>query len=146
MDLGFPPGRSVNSMIPKSEYLGAHMRLRYPGVDDLVQQIKSKGRGCALMKRDLSRAFRQFPIDPGDINLLSFSWRTLLFYNLAVVMVMSTSCYFCQMVTDALRFICQKSGFDMVNYLDDLAGGELWSLADGAFEEMGKFFRCDKPR
>ncbi len=114
------------------------MRLRYPGVDNLVQLIKSKGRGCTLMKCDLSKAFRQFPIDPGDINLLGFSWRTLFYYNLAVVMGMSTSCYFCQMVTDALRFIYQKRGFNMVNYLDDLAGAELWSLADSAFEEMGK--------
>ncbi len=69
MNLSFPPGRSVNLMIPKSEYLGAHMRLRYTGVDDLVQQINFKERGCTLMKRDLSRALRQFPIDPGDINL-----------------------------------------------------------------------------
>ncbi len=39
MDLRFPPDRSVNSMIPKSVYLGAHMRLRYLGVDDLVEQF-----------------------------------------------------------------------------------------------------------
>ncbi len=130
--------QNSSKQIPKSEYLGAHMRLRYTGVDDLVKQIKSKGRGCALMTHGLSRAFRQFAIDPDDINLLGFIWRTLLYYNLAVVMGISTSCYCGQMVTDVLRFIYQKSGYDMVNYLDNLAGAELWFLADSAFEEMSK--------
>ncbi len=44
MDLSFPEGRSVNNMIPKTEYLGAPMRLRYPGVDTLVDIIKQKGK------------------------------------------------------------------------------------------------------
>ncbi len=44
------------------------------------------------------------------------------------------------MVTDAFRLIYQKRVFDMVNYLNNLAGAELWSLADMACDEMGKPF------
>ncbi len=80
------------------------MRLRYPG----VEQIKSKGRCCTLMKHDLSR---QFPIDPGDINLLGFIWRALLYYNLAVVMGMSTSCYFLSNGYRCTQIHISKKGF-----------------------------------
>ncbi len=63
-------GHSVNNMIHKAEYLVVAIRLRYPGVDDLVEMIKMIGKGCALYKRYLFRAFRQFPVDPGQIYLL----------------------------------------------------------------------------
>ena len=42
MDLGFPPGDSVNDKIPLDEYLGQGMVLKYPGVDALVALIKKK--------------------------------------------------------------------------------------------------------
>ncbi len=75
MDLGYPPGHSINYMIDPSEYLGTPSWLRYPKVDDLVDLIKKKGRGCALMKRDLSRAFHELPVDSGDFNLLGWTWQ-----------------------------------------------------------------------
>ncbi len=56
MDLSFPQVRSINDMVPTVEYLGSPMRLRYPSVDDLVDMVKLKGKGCATYKRDLSRA------------------------------------------------------------------------------------------
>ncbi len=70
VDLSFPEGHSINNMIPKAEYLGVPIRLRYPGVDGLVELVKVKGKVCVLYNRDLSRAFRQFPVDPGQINVL----------------------------------------------------------------------------
>ncbi len=81
VDSTFPEGHSVNYMIPKAEYLGAPIRLRYPGVDDLVDMIKVQGKGCALYKRDLSRAFRQFRVDPGQINLLGCRWSGLMYFD-----------------------------------------------------------------
>ncbi len=69
MDLSYPQYHSINDMIDPSDYLGTPSWLRYP----LVDLIKKKGRGCALMKRDLSRAFRQLPVEPGDFNLLGWT-------------------------------------------------------------------------
>ena len=73
VDLSFPKKASVNSGIDKGTYLGEPVKLKYPSVDSLVELVKSKGRGCALYKRDLKRAYRQIPIDPGDIHLLGFN-------------------------------------------------------------------------
>ena len=78
VDLSYPkfqPEQSVNGGIDKDSYLGDPIRLRYPSVEDLVHIIWQKGRGCALFKRDLRRAYRQFPVDPGDLHLLAYQWK-----------------------------------------------------------------------
>ena len=80
MDLSYPPGDSVNDKIPRDEYLGQGMVLKYPGVDALVALIKKKGHGCALIKVDLRRAFKQILTDPGDWNFLGMIWRDELFF------------------------------------------------------------------
>ena len=46
MDLSFPQGKSVNDGINKNEYLGKHVELHYPNVDNFIEIIKEKGRCC----------------------------------------------------------------------------------------------------
>ena len=48
LDLSHPKGCSVNNFIDKDVYLGEKMPVIYPRVDDLVQMIREKGRGCLL--------------------------------------------------------------------------------------------------
>lgn len=64
LDLSAEGGGGLNALIDKDVYLGEIVGLTYPRVDDLVAIIKSKGRGCHMLKKDLSRAYRQIPIDP----------------------------------------------------------------------------------
>ena len=59
LDLSSEGGSGVNSFVSKDEYLGQEVNLTYPRVDDFVDLIKKKGKGCFLFKRDLSRAYRQ---------------------------------------------------------------------------------------
>ncbi len=132
VDLSCPKGHFINNMIPKAEYLGVPIRLRYPGVDDLVM-IKVKRTGCAIYKIDLSRVFRQFPVDPGQINLLGWTWAGSMYFDLALVMGFSSSCFLCQGVTDALGHIFQKLEFDLVNYIEDLVSAEDWHQASAAY-------------
>ncbi len=90
-DLSYPKGNSINNLIPKGHYLGEPTNLTYPRVDDLVDIIKTKGRGCLLFKRDLRKAYRQIKVDPGDINALGLSWGDNLFFDLSAVMGISSS-------------------------------------------------------
>jgi len=85
-DLSFPRGSSINDGILKDSYLGEYFKLSYPTVDVLVSMIKVKGPGSFLYKRDLSRAYRQFPLDPGDIHLQGIYWRNEFFIDCALVM------------------------------------------------------------
>ena len=81
LDLSFPPGLAVNDFINNEEYFGKNIDLIYPRVDDLIQLIKAKRRGCLLYKTDLRNAFRQIKICPGDYYLVSFIWKKHIFYD-----------------------------------------------------------------
>ena len=59
--------------------MGETVDLVYPKVDDFVEMIKQKGRGCLLYKLDLRCAFRQIQFCPGDITLVSFIWKKHIF-------------------------------------------------------------------
>ena len=69
VDLSWPAGTSVNDCISSSRYLGDDIFLTYPTVDNIASLIWSTGAGCLIYKRDLRRAYRQFPVDPMDYPL-----------------------------------------------------------------------------
>ena len=62
---------------------------KVPFLVDLVVQC---GRGCAMFKRDLKRAYRQIPIDPGDIHVLGYKWDNKLYFDTALPMGLKISC------------------------------------------------------
>ena len=106
LDLSFPLNAAVNNFVSKDEYLGETVDLVYPKVDDFAQLIKQKGRGCLLnYKLDLTRAFRQIQIDPGDINLVSFVWKKHIFCDSVLSMGCRSAAYCCQRLTNAISFI-----------------------------------------
>ena len=70
VDLSWPCGTSVNNGIPSDSFLGEPISLSYPIIDSIVDAVISLGPGCLLYKRDLKKAYRQFPVDPKDYHLL----------------------------------------------------------------------------
>ena len=70
VDLSWPKGQSVNAGVQKDKYLGSKFIVNYPSVDDIVKRLIELGPGSLLCKVDISRAFCQLKVDPGDINLL----------------------------------------------------------------------------
>ena len=137
MDLSFLPGCNVNDKVPKGINLGEEFHLTFPSVDALVEMVKKKGRGCLIMKRDLRRAYKQILTDPGDWNLLGFVWDDLLYFDTTMPMGLRSAAMCCQRLTNAVRYIYQKQGYDLVPYLDDLATAEVPEVANQAFETMG---------
>ncbi len=71
----------MNDGINKGTYFGVSMKLEYPKVDDLVELVRLKAKGCALFKRDLKRAYRQFPVCPGDYSLLGYVWKKSIYID-----------------------------------------------------------------
>jgi ribonuclease HI len=138
LDLSFPRGRSVNDGIPKGEYQGEEIELSYPKVDDLAEQIKDIGLGCKLYKRDLKKAYRQIPIDPGDVHFLGYSWKGNIFIDRNAPMGLRTSALMCQRMTSAVAYLHRQSGYTCINYVDDLAGVALPDEAFQAFKNLGQ--------
>ena len=72
LDLSFPIGKAVNDGIIKDDYMGFPAKLTFPKVDDFALRIYTLGKGCMMFKIDLSRYFRQLPLDPGDYSLIGY--------------------------------------------------------------------------
>ena len=90
-------------------------------MDDSQKMIKMQGPGCLLYKRDLKQAYRQIPIDPGDMRYLGFKWDNNIFIDCVAPMGLRTSALMCQRITSALVYIHAQNCYSCVNYVDDLA-------------------------
>ena len=122
-DLSFPPGESVNDGIPKCSYLNEDIVLEYPSVDrfvELLVKYHNEG-GCWMLKRDLSRAYRQLRVDPRDYNLLGFKWKSHVYFDISLPFGLRTAAQACQRTTNALAYILHQQGVKIVNYVDDIA-------------------------
>ena len=70
VDLRWPMGNAVNDGVAPDTYLGTNFILTYLSIDYVTDHIIRLGKRCCFNKADISRAFRQVKIDPGDYNKL----------------------------------------------------------------------------
>jgi len=136
-DLSFPKGCAINDGIDKDWYLGEFCKLSYPTVDDFVSIVKKKGVGSYMFKRDLSRAYRQFALDPGDINLQGIFWKDRFFIDCALVMGCRSAAMMCQRATSAIVGFMESKDINICAYLDDFAGCSKEEVAMSDFLELG---------
>ena len=139
LDLSFPKGHSINDYVSKDFYLGDKILLSYPGVDDLVEIIKIKGRGC-LFKHDLRRFYRQLGIDVGDASLVGYSFNGYIYFDKVLSMGLKSAAFIVQRETTAVKYISQICGVSIENYLDDLAGADCPVTAWKSYQELKKRF------
>ena len=139
-NLSFPPGCSLNDGIPHDTYLGEYYKLRLPRIDRLVEFILKKGRHCLVFKKDLRRAYRQFPIDPKDYHLLGFRYQGKCYFDTRCPFGLRSSAMICQRTTKAVFHIFTDQGFLADAYLDDFYGAEYPSLAASAFFQLSQLF------
>ena len=136
LDLSAPQGAAVNDTIPKDSYLGCPQKIHLPTVDNLVTLVREKGRGCHLYKRDLKGAYRQIPVDPGDIDMLGYKFHGHIFCDCVLPMGLRSACQACQRTTNGVAYAAERMGHCIVNYIDDLAGAEIPILSDFAFNDL----------
>ena len=136
VDLSWPKGQSVNSGVSKDVYLGTKFLLNYPSVDNIIQRLIQLEPGSMLFKIDISRAFHQLKVDPGDIDLLGLK-QSSYFIDQSVPFGYRHGSIFFEKVTDSIRFIMKNSGFlDLYNYVDDLIYCGTPSTIFSAYEKL----------
>ena len=131
----------VNEGIDKESYLGVPYQLHLPTVDAFVELINERGPGCLLFKRDLSWAYRQFPVDPGDWDKLGFVWRDELYIDRRLSMGLRSAVISCQGSGEVVGFIYKKCrGHPVVVYIDDFNGVSSSDpeVAQGDFQYLGE--------
>ena len=121
IDLSFPKGSSVNDGVAKNFYLGTEFQMHYPSVDSIIRTLKNLGPSAKIFKVDISRAFRQLKVDPGDIDLLGLQHRDQLYLDLSLPFAYRLGSFFFSKISDSIRFIMAKNGHNaLLNYIDDL--------------------------
>ena len=121
MDLSWHLGLSVNHGVSKDIYFGTEFILKYPSVDQITSSLKKVGPAAMIYKIDMSLAFRQIKVYPGNIDLLGFKCENQYFLDLSAAFGYRNGCQIFQRCTDAIRFIMSQHGFPHLhNYIDDL--------------------------
>ena len=111
---------SVNKATYTEHYDQIPFKLVLPHLDALIPQLEALGDNARLFKVDISRAFRNVRIDPGDALHLGIKWDNKFYMdrNLAFGAVHGTAIF--QRITDFIRFLMARKGFRIYNYIDDM--------------------------
>ena len=99
---------------------GKPVKLIFPTIDQLCKHAYSLGLGQSLgWKKDMSRAFRQLPLDALYWSLLGIFWMGGLFFDKAVVMGCRSAPFVCQSTTNVIRHFVAALSYIIFNYVDD---------------------------
>lgn len=131
--LSHPRGRSVNCNIPVE-----HGSLEYTSVDEAIALVLKRGKGCVLVKRDLSEAFRQISVSKADWWLLGFQWMGIYYMEKFLPSGLRTAPFIFDLFAKGLNWILMNAGWMAIHYLDDFIA--VLNEADGddvnAYEEF----------
>ena len=138
VDLSWPFGSSVKDGIVKGTFLGQPFQLTFPTVDDVSRLILACGTGARIYKRDLAKAYRQFPIDPLDYRHLGYFWQGRYYFDTVLCMGQRSAALSCQRTPRAVTYIHNSRGFSSLVYLDDFIGVEPPDSSHQAFIALGE--------
>ena len=141
IDLSWPKHASVNAGVDKDSYLGTDFSLTFPTVDDITDQLKSLGKEALMYKVDISRAFRHIKIDPRDYDLLGLRWRDVMFIDTCLPFGSRHGTQIFTRVSDAVRHITRRKGYDITNYVDDFIGVVTPDVVRHSFDTLRRELR-----
>ena len=115
-DLSFPPGHSVNDLIPEEA-----ATVSYTGIPEAIHSILALGRGALLAKFDIQRAYRLLPVLPSQRRALGMRWEGSFFVDMALPFGLRSAPLIFSRFADVLRAILKTAGGGdyLQNYLDD---------------------------
>ena len=136
VDLSWPHEASVNTFTPENVYFHSAYRLQYPTVDDLTDRLIRLGPGAHMYKVDLARAFRQLPVDPGSFPYLCLYWANMYYIDASVAFGHRVGALGCSRLSQAIKYLHIKAGFNLICYLDDLFATEMPERASKGFRRL----------
>ena len=116
IDLSWPSGVSVNAGIDKDLYLDSKFCLTFPIVDDITTELKKLGCGALLYKVDVSRAVHHVKVDPGGLE-----WQGH-YVDTCVPFGTRHGSQIFQRLSDGIRYVMRRKGYDIIDYIDDYVG------------------------
>ena len=107
---------SLNSLIDKESY-----SLQYVRIDDAIRLIKERGKGCLLIKTDISDAFKLIPIAPDLWPFHGIGWQGQFYFYHRLVFGSRSSPKIFDYLSQAICWIAQNNYDiqDVLHLLDD---------------------------
>ena len=103
-------GMGINEWISKELYRGEPWDLHLPGIDDVVRMVEDcraefPDEKIVLYKLDLSRYYRNWRVNPGDVPFLALRWKGQIFLDLSYSFGNRAAMYGSQRSSDALAWM-----------------------------------------
>ena len=124
MDLSWPPSRLVNDGIAKDQFMWMWAKLMFPTIDTMAYHVAELGVGARMFKVDLTRYFRQLPMDQFNYSLLCFTWNEKIYFDVITHMGLCSAPYVAQRTSNGIRYIHNSLGYFLFNYIDEFLGAE----------------------
>ena len=119
LDLSYPRGIALNDQVDRSRFDGDLFCLKFPSIDDIVQEICSHKDDVVISKIDVARAFRNLRVDPADALKLGIRWHDDVYIDVVVAFGWVHGSAAFQRVSDAVTHVMAKDGIKMFAYIDD---------------------------
>ena len=136
LDLSYGDHESINGNMERGKYDGQPYTLTLPSLDYLIRDILDCRGKPKLIKIDISRAFRNVPIDPGDALKLGMKFKEKFYLDrsLAFGAVNGTAIF--HRISDAIRKILSTEHITVWNYIDDIFACVPVERAEEVFERV----------
>ena len=119
LNLSYPQGCSVNDKVSREFFDGSSFSLKFPSVDDIVNQVRHTKPPVLLAKIDVARAFRNLRVDPADAFKFGIQWKGHYYLDLAVAFGWALGSSAFQLASDAIVSIMRDQGCSIFAYIDD---------------------------
>ena len=136
LNLSYPKGHSLNDNVDKQLFDGKKFILKFPTIDDICNEICNNPNEILMSKIDISRAFRNLRVDPGDAIKFGLSWNGQYYQDLAVAFGWIHGSGSFQLVADVITHIMKQKGFKTFAYIDDFILINHKSKAKQAFDTL----------
>ena len=136
LDLSFPRGQSVNDQVDREKFDNSEFLLKFPSVDDIVDEICRSNDDVTIAKIDMARAFRNLRVDPADALKLGIKWGNDTLIDVSVVFRWVHRSAAFQRCSDAITFIMARHEAKMFAYIDDYILVSPKATADAHFQRL----------
>ena len=109
----------MNDQVDRMHFDGVTFRLKFPSIDNIIEEVLTVGEGVTLAKVDISRAFRNLRVDPGDALNFGIQWQGHQYLDAATAFEWVHGSGAFQMTSDAIAYIMARQGYKMFPYIDD---------------------------
>ena len=134
VDLSFGDD-AVNNLTDRECYEGIPFRLQLPTIDHVLEQILSL-ENPEPVKADISWAFRNVPIDPGDTIKCGICHEGSYYVDKHLVFGAVNGTMIFQCISDAIRHMLSTQDVRVWNYIDDIFAAWESEGSDEKFEAL----------